>query len=89
MFSFSLQFLRVLSFFFLPAARGRIQRALFDALRAPARAEPPDRLRRKIRSGAEDRSRTCITCFSDTRLDHLGYLSLVDDEGFEPPTSSM
>ncbi len=52
MFSFSLQFLRVLSFFFLPAARGRIQRALFDALRAPARAEPPDRLRRKIRSGA-------------------------------------
>ena len=38
---------------------------------------------------AEGRSRTAISCFSDTRRDHLGYLGLVGGEGIEPPTSRL
>lgn len=38
---------------------------------------------------AEGRSRTVIPCFSDTCLDHLGYLGWVAAGGLEPPTSSM
>ena len=58
----------------------------------------------QILFGAEGQSRTDITCFSDTHLDHLGYLGIifsactepftddqgeVDAEGLEPPTFAM
>ncbi len=41
----------------------------------------------QILFGAETRSCTQITCFSDTRLHYVGHLG-VDDGGLEPPTFS-